>query len=200
MHSKLRMETKQIRDPGATPVGLKIREILLDKTLEMDPIVQTLLFVAARASVVPQIQKHLYVNDVMVLTDRWVYSTHVYQSVMGNISPEAVDELHRTFCANARPSAYVLLDCPVDQAEQRKRLAHVEAGTSEDRFEVKPLEWRTQLRGAYLAVAHKGLNNVPIAIVDGTGSPEIVARRVMTGLIEKCPAFARKIATALHNG
>jgi dTMP kinase len=183
-----------IRDPGQTPVSQKIREVLLDKTTTMHPLVQTLLFTAARAST---IWDGDFRQNPIVLADRWFYSTLAYQCILGGVSPDLVAELHHSFCQNVRPHAYVLVDCPAEMAEARKKQMFVASGGEADRFESKGLEWHDRLRNAYLDLAGQSGKKFlvsPVITVNGAATIDAAAQQVVSGLIEHCPPFAKLLA------
>jgi dTMP kinase len=96
------------RDPGGTPAGTKIRQILLDKSTPLTPEGQTMLFMAARAELCHLIQEQEKQHEV-VISDRWVLSTLAYQCHLQSVDRQFVLDLYRTVIRRS-PDVYVVID------------------------------------------------------------------------------------------
>lgn len=106
------------RDPGGSPAGSKIRSILLDKTVPLDPVSQLLLFSASRNELYKIIKEQLSQVDV-VISDRWLFSTLAYQChALGVDRDLAIDLYKRTI--GLFPSVYVVIDVDAETALARK--------------------------------------------------------------------------------
>lgn len=166
------------REPGGSAGAEDIRRLLL--TGEPDrwsPVTEVLLFTAARRDHLERTIRPALARGEAVLTDRFVDSTRVYQGLArdGGASMRAlVDDLHARVIG-IEPDRTLLID--IDPAEGLARAA-ARPG-AEARFEEMGLAFQQALRAAFLdlAAAHPGR----IRVIDGSGDPETVARRVQAG-------------------
>lgn len=132
-------------DPGTTKLGLAIRQLILDCDDPISPAAQMLLFSSARAELTQYIQQRVAAG-VVIICDRWVLSTLVYQTKLNNVDKNLVLEIfNKTSC---RPDLCILLDIDPSAAETRK--AHE---TRKDRYERESLATKQSMRAAYLEFA-----------------------------------------------
>ncbi len=137
-------------EPGGTPIGRKIREILLDKSnAEMDRHTELLLYFAARAQNVHEwILPHLARGGV-VLCDRFTDSTLAYQGGGRGFGEETVLALHRIACGTLQPDVTVYLDIDAETGLNRARTGRGNL----DRMDAQSLEFHRSVRAAYLRLA-----------------------------------------------
>ncbi len=162
----LGIEHVSCRDPGTTPLGTRIREVLLhsDDTLEISPMSEMLLYMAARAQMLEEIIKPALTANLPVVSDRFLLSTVAYQGYAGGLSPRDIMAVGCIVCADAMPNLVFLLDMPCVQAMAR-------VGGSYDRIESRGVGYQEKLRAGYLAEARK----MPeVVVVDANRPPEIV--------------------------
>jgi dTMP kinase len=157
------------REPGATQVGTKLRDILLDpSTGTLSPRTEALLYAADKAEhvdteIVPSLRR-----GAVVITDRFVDSTLAYQGAGRQLHTEDVERLARWSTADLRPHLTVLLDVPPEVG-----LARFE-GT--DRLEAEPLQFHQRVRDSFLALA--AFDEEHYTVVDASGDPEEIAAQV----------------------
>lgn len=132
-----------VREPGTTPLGEKLREILLDKTITCSPMTQALLFTAARA----ELTRVLHDSEA-TFCDRWVSSTYAYQGQ--EIGSAAVRDLH-DLSISRDPDLVVILDLSVVTAAARLKAS----GKSADRFESKPDEFFENASDGFRSYAYR---------------------------------------------
>jgi dTMP kinase len=193
VEEKLKRPTFYLRDPGATEASTAIRRILLDPKLPLTPLGQTLLFTAARCEAC-QLIKELDPSTI-ILADRWVWSTLAYQSEMGSVSPDLIKDLHLQYCREPEPTMCFLIDCDPAIAGQRKIDACQKANMPRDRFELKPLEWRMELRSAYERVAGRYYDWLPMMYkIDGEKPADVVAAYVRSAATQGSNEFAQALA------
>jgi dTMP kinase len=136
------------REPGATKIGEKIREILLDKNNnELSPNTELLLYLAARAQLIEEKLKKALAEYDVVLCDRFFDSTSVYQGVglgLGKTAFEAV----KKFSLGITPDLTLLLDVEPEIGLGRIKRA-------KDRIESRPISFHQKLRKGFLALAKK---------------------------------------------
>ena len=135
------------KEPGATEVGAKLRKLLLDKTLELDPISETFLLLADRIEHVRKIINPALEENKNILSDRYLDSTYAYQGAGRKINKEELDKLIKPLKFPI-PDLTIYLDLPVEEglmrAKGRDRL---------DRFEEEEIDFFERIRNSYLKIA-----------------------------------------------
>jgi dTMP kinase len=106
------------RDPGGTPAGDRIRRILLDPELPISPIAEMLLFQASRALLAEQVIRPAWSRGEIVVSDRFLLSTVVYQGYGGGLNPEEIWRLGERVTGGLLPLKTWVLDMPAEQAVQ----------------------------------------------------------------------------------
>jgi dTMP kinase len=142
----LGQKAELVADPGTTRIGTAIRHILLNNDDPISPAAQMLLFSAARAELAQHIND-LLAAGVVVICDRWLLSTYVYQGEINNISIDLISHIFSETSAN-RPDICFLLDLAPEDAKER-------VGRPGDRYERRCLEDQQRMREAYLRHAQE---------------------------------------------
>ncbi|MBT4921926.1 MAG: dTMP kinase [Rickettsiales bacterium] len=156
------------REPGGSPVGDKIRDILCKgKQDNMLPLTELLLFNASRLEHYDKLIKPKLEEGYIVICDRFIDSTYVYQYFAGNIAYPIFEGLNNLVLGNVKPDLTIVLDIDTDLAAKR----HEERDTDEDRFEKLPKEYHRLVRKGYLeiAVANPGRVKILNADTDSEG-------------------------------
>ncbi len=137
------------REPGGTPLGESIRQILLDhRNTAMASDTELLLMFAARAQHLAELIKPALARGDWVLSDRFTDATYAYQGSGRAISSERIGVLENWVQGTLRPDLTILLDVPVDVGLQRA----AERG-EKDRFEREQAEFFARVREGYLSLA-----------------------------------------------
>lgn len=135
-----------VREPGGTPLGDKIREILLGpEHTGMDTWAEALLYAAARAQLVKDVIKPAQIAGKIVLSDRYIDSSLVYQGMARGLGVERILDLNLGATGGLMPDLTFVLH--LDLEKSRERLAA--RGTAEDRIEGEPLEFHKQVEEGY---------------------------------------------------
>lgn len=138
------------REPGGTPVGEKLRSLVLDHgNGEIDAHTEALIFAASRAAHATQVIRPALSRGEIVLTDRYIDSSVAYQGAGRNLGLEAVRSLNEWATSGLQPHLTVLLD--VDPQLGRRRRTAGQA--AEDRLESEADEFHTRIREAFLSLA-----------------------------------------------
>lgn len=138
------------REPGGTPIGEKLRSLVLDHgNGHIDAHTEALIFAASRAAHAAQVIRPALDRGETVLTDRYIDSSVAYQGAGRNLGTDAVRSLNEWATSGLQPDLTVLLD--VDPAVGRQRRTAGDAG--EDRLESEADEFHTRIRGAFLDLA-----------------------------------------------
>lgn len=137
-------DVERFREPGGTSTGERIRDILLDRSLEIRPLCEMLLFMASRVQLLDlQIVPALN-NGKVVLLDRYWFSTYAYQGVAGDLGDRLV--IDQVALLNLRrPDVVIMLDGDPERLAARRRGAG-------DRIEDKGLEYQREVRIGYRAL------------------------------------------------
>jgi dTMP kinase len=166
------------REPGGTPTGEQIRQLLLDtKTSSLAPLAELALMFAARAQHIAEVILPGLAEGRVVLCDRFTDSTEAYQGGGRKLGSGAVLALHRILCGGLQPELTILMDsdvaASVDRARRRNRSHSVKNGrgtSDENRFEQESRAFFGRVRSAYLAIAKREPQRV--VVVDARGTPE----------------------------
>ncbi|MBW8805186.1 MAG: dTMP kinase [Catenulisporales bacterium] len=136
------------REPGGTPLGTKLREIVLDarNAGSISPRAEALLYAADRADHVERVVRPALARGAVVLTDRYLDSSLAYQGAGRALSPREVERLSRWATQGLMPDVTILLDLdPVTAATRRTGPA--------DRLELESVEFHRRVRDRYLELA-----------------------------------------------
>jgi dTMP kinase len=162
-------QTVLIREPGGTEAAERIRELLADPALELDPMAELLLFCAARADLVNRVIRPALESGRDVVADRFSDSSVAYQGAARGLGAGLVIGLCDTATDGLWPDLAVLI-----RLEPEAGLARAEGL---DRFEAEGVEFQGQVAGAYEEIATIASDR--FAAIDGSGSVEEVHARVL---------------------
>jgi dTMP kinase len=157
------IEVLVTREPGGTPVGEKIRAVLLDsRTSELSPRAELALMFGARAQHVEQVILPTLASGTWVLCDRFTDSTEAYQGGGRKLGSEPVLALHKLLCHDLQPDVTILMlsDVEASVARARRRnmaqgLATSESSPDENRFEQENRAFFQRVAAAYKAIAKR---------------------------------------------
>lgn len=170
--------TVQLREPGGTEPGERIRELLKDATVELDPRAELLLFCAARAELCARVVAPALARGADVVCDRFVDSTVAYQGIARGLGAATVEDLNALAIGGCVPDLTVLLRLDPELAERRGRRRRA-AGHRDgsDRFEAEGLELQRRVAAAYDELAARHPER--IAVLDADADPGLVHARVL---------------------
>ena len=171
-------ETLLLREPGGTPVGERLREVLKDASLELTPRSELLLFAAARAELVERVIKPALEAGRDVVCDRFVDSTVAYQGNARGLDIDLVDALNAGVVDGCMPDRTVLLRVGVSEAVGRT-VGRGGPRTS-DRFEREGPVFQERIAAAFDVIA--AVEQDRVVTVDAEGSVEEVHARVLEAL------------------
>jgi dTMP kinase len=162
-------DTVAIREPGGTDAAERIRELLADPSLDLDPFAELLLFSAARADLVSRVIRPALEAGKMVVADRFADSSVAYQGGARGLGTSHVLSLTDTVIDGLWPDLTLLLKVDPELGLGR--------ATSDDRFEAEGLDLQRAVAEAYEEIAIIASDRV--VVIDGTGSVDEVHERVM---------------------
>ncbi len=164
------------REPGGTPLGEKLRELLLDyKNDQMCDDTELLLMFAARAQHLAQIIEPALMADRWVLCDRFTDATYAYQGGGRGLDKQRIAQLEQWVQGERRPDLTVLLDVPVEIGMQRIS-TRVETNGQRDRFERERMEFFEKVRQTYLRRAQEYRDQY--RVIDASQSLETVQQQL----------------------
>jgi dTMP kinase len=167
-----------VREPGGTPIGESIRHLLKHSLESQDMTVETelLLFAASRAQLVRQTILPALHADQIVISDRFLDSTTVYQGVARMIPGQIVEVINRFAAGPRLPDVTFLLD--MDPGEAQKRLTRRPG--NRDRMEEQPQEFYEAVRRGYLDLAAECKER--ICLLDATKPEREIASEIQRNL------------------
>lgn len=161
---RLGREVVATREPGGTEIGEQIRNIIVhnSKGDEMCPETELLLFTAARAQLVREVIHPAISRGAIVLSDRYLDSSTVYQGIARNLAPEPVNQINRFAVGNVMPNLTLVIDVPTEVSLARVRQR---ASDLPDRMERENIEFYHKVRDGYLVLAKQWPERV--VVLDG---------------------------------
>ncbi len=169
------------REPGGTEIGEQIRNIIVHNSRgdEMCAETELLLFAASRAQLVREIIAPNLLKGVVVLCDRYIDSSTVYQGVARNLSRDPVQQINQFAVGNVLPDLTIVLDVPTGVSLNR---INQRASDLPNRMERENIDFYKKVRDGYLVLAR----SLPrrFFVVDGT-QPEDKVRRLIWAEVKK---------------
>lgn len=142
------------REPGGSPGAEAVRHVLLSGAAEtFGPAMEAILFAAARSDHVEQVIRPAVEKGRVVLCDRFLDSSRVYQGVTGNLDAGFMRALEAVAINGMMPDLTVILD--LDPALGLARAAERRGGETADRFEKETLDIHERRRQAFLDIAKR---------------------------------------------
>ena len=176
----------QLREPGGTDVGERVRTILLDKnSAGMTVRCEMLLFMASRAQLVEQRIAPALARGDLVLTDRFTASTYAYQGAGGGVPDADIASVASVSCGTITPDLTLVFDLCEEAAARRTGVAAASKAQSggslfADRMEERDRDFFAKVRKGYLDLARREPSRH--TIIDASGTPEQVWSLALTTL------------------
>jgi len=149
------------REPGGTAFGEALRDVALQKNIDVFPLSELLTIMAIRAQHVEELIMPALQDRTIVLCDRFVDASYAYQGYGRGIDLGIIETLNRLVTKGIRPNLTVLIDCAAGLGLKRKAKDH----RSLDRFEKENLSFHRKIRNAYLKLADEDQRR--FFVVDG---------------------------------
>lgn len=136
----------QTREPGGTPIGDEIRQVLHDlKNTAMHPHTETLLYAASRAQLVAQVIRPHLESGGIVVCDRYRDSTLAYQGYGHGLDLEALNSILAFATGNLTPDLTFYLDLSVEDGLKRRK----DAADDWNRMDAMAVEFHQRVRAGY---------------------------------------------------
>jgi dTMP kinase len=167
--------TVAIREPGGTEAAERIRELLADPALELEPLAELMLFLAARADLTERVIRPALEEGRVVVADRFSDSSVAYQGAARGLGVGEVIGLCEAATDGLWPDLTLLLRIDPETGLGR--------ADGEDRFEQEGLALQQQVAAAYEEIAIIASDRV--VVIDASGSVEEVHQRVLEAVDER---------------
>ena len=162
-------EPLHLREPGSTPLGERIRALLLSREIEIEPPSEALLFAAARRAMLDQLVAPALAAGRDVICERFHASTFAYQSIAGGLDEQQVLGMLRTWAGSPAPDLTVILDLEARDARLRR-------AAPTDRIEDRGLAFQEAVGRGYRRYAQLDTRT---QLIDAHASPEVIAARIL---------------------
>ena len=170
------LEVVTTREPGGTALGKRLRSVLLDPQIEVDPLAELLLFAADRAQHVRKLLRPAIESGSIVLSDRYADATAAYQGAGRSFTPEMIAQVIGIATGGLKPDLTLLFDLPVAECLARTvRRSDDENRT--DRLDSEDPAFHARVRDAYLRMA--AAEPERFRLIDATGSINETHERVV---------------------
>jgi dTMP kinase len=175
------------REPGGTPIGENIRDLLQFNAAAATMTAETelLLFEASRAQLVREVICPALDRGVIVISDRFFDSTTVYQGAARKLDRAMVEQLNALAVGDCRPGLTFVLDVDLATAQSRMNKTARRA----DRMEQQPKEFYEAVRVAYRELAKGEPNRV--MLIDGGQDADKIDNEIWKTLAERFPQFQK---------
>ncbi len=163
----LKKKVVVLREPGGTKISEAIRDILLDvKFKGMANNCEMLLYMSARAQLVEEVIKPALDKGQVVLCDRFLDSTFVYQGYGHGMDLKFIADVGKFATQGIKPSLTFIMD--IDAGEGLSRIKR-----AKDRIELRKIDYHNRVRQGYQALAKQEPRRVKLISVTGKGKEEI---------------------------
>ncbi|KPH08337.1 dTMP kinase [Rhizobium acidisoli] len=185
------------REPGGSPGAEAVRHVLLSGAAEaFGTRMEAILFAAARNDHVEEVIRPALAAGKIVLCDRFMDSSRVYQGVTGNLEPDFIETLQRIAINGVMPDCTVILDIPakigLERAQKRA------AADAPDRFEKERLETHEKRREAFLDIAVREPERCHV--INAMQSEEAIAAEIVAIVRQlMSPAGHARMPEAAHH-
>lgn len=166
-------------DPGGTPLGQELRQILLGHRFGLADAAEALLFMASRAQLVAEVIRPALAAGRIIVSDRFLLANVVYQGHGGQLDVEQLWQVGAFSTGGLEPDRTIVLDLPLEVAQARR-------SRPADRMESRPTEYHQRVRDGFLAEARRRPDRV--VVLDAT--PDVAAvqqtiRAAVAGLVDR---------------
>jgi dTMP kinase len=163
-------EVVTCRDPGSTPLGESVREILLHRhDLRIDRRSEMLLYMAARAQLVEEVIRPALAARKTIVCDRYLLANVVYQGHAGGLDATSLWEVGRIAVDGLMPDLTIVLDLPAEVAAQRLNRLR-------DRMEQQGAEFHARVREGFLIEAAQQPDR--IVVIDAAGPIDVIQQAI----------------------
>ncbi len=167
----------ETREPGGSPGAEAVRHVLLSGAAEaLGPKLEAVLFAAARSDHVENVIRPAVETGKIVLTDRFMDSSRVYQGVTGGLAPDFMAALERVTVNGMVPDLTIMLDIEPEEG-LRRASARRASGEAADRYEKEQVDIHRRRRDAFLEIAKAEPERC--VVIDASADEDTIAAAVL---------------------
>lgn len=163
-------------DPGGTEVGDRLRDVLLNYKGYLDPVTETLLFMASRAELVSKVIRPALEEGSVVISDRFLLSNVAYQGYAGGLGRQAIWDAGLVAVGDVLPDLTIILDLTVEKAASRRK-------AKPDRFEQRSDDYHRAVREGFLAEARRWPEKMKV--LDATLPIDEISNRICQLILDQ---------------
>ena len=176
------------REPGGTPIGDRIRAVVLDsRTHGLAPLAELALMFASRAQQIYENILPALDRGTWVICDRFTDSSEAYQGAGRELGSEGVLALHRVLCGSLQPDLTILMDsdvsASVNRARRRNQQQKADNKGDENRFETESRAFFTRVHDKYLEIAEREPQRV--ALIDARPPADATHAKIVQAVRER---------------
>ena len=169
------------REPGGTPLGERLRELLLHEAMDLET--ETLLMFAARREHIAQVILPALARGEVVISDRFTDATFAYQGGGRGVAFDKITQLERWVQGDLQPDFTLLFDVPLDVARARLTQRAAQMQEALDKFEQESFGFFKRTREAYLQRAEQSPQRM--AVIDSTRSLDEVKAQIRAAIVAR---------------
>jgi dTMP kinase len=174
------------REPGGTPVGERIRAILLATSTEkLAPLAELALIYAARAQHLAEVVRPALARGEIVVSDRYNDASMAYQGYGRGLGTADVRAFDRIICGRTQPDLTIILDLDPEHALARAQGRETRRKSRRGRFEAQGLKFHQRVRAGYLAIARGAPGRAKVVRAD---QPVGEVQSAIRKLVDECLA------------
>ena len=175
------------KEPGGTVVADRIRAILLDTAMKIDPVAELFLFAASRRQHVMEVIRPALAQGRVVICDRFTDATLAYQGFGRLLDLDKLRGLNEWATDGLHPDLTLIFDLPEEIGLTRARSRNTTAPVDEGRFELEDLRFHRRVREGYLALAAAAPQRY--GVIDASATPDEVFAGVVDVLRKRAPGI-----------
>ena len=162
------------REPGGTRIGEAIRSVILNpEYTEMDQMTEAMLYAASRAQHVAEKIKPAMAEGYIVLLDRFLDSSLVYQGIARGMTIETIEAINQFATGGLQPDATIMVYIDYEEGLRRKK----QQNGSLDRMEAEQDNFHRRVNEGYLQLAHRYPER--IQLIDGARDPQTIHQDIL---------------------
>ena len=178
--SHLRMLGREVvttREPGGTPLGTRLRKLLLDTDEQVDPLAELLLYAADRAQHVRTLVRPALESGHVVVSDRYADATVAYQGAGRGFPDEIISDVVALATGGLMPDLTFIFDLTVDESQRRASRRTRKGNKQHDRLDAEDAAFHARVRDAYLRIA--AADPTRVRVIDASGSVQETHAQVL---------------------
>ena len=165
------------RQNHRTPLGTRLRKLLLDTDEQVDPLAELLLYAADRAQHVRTLVRPALESGHVVVSDRYADATVAYQGAGRGFPDEIISDVVALATGGLMPDLTFIFDLTVDESQRRAARRTRKGNKQHDRLDAEDAAFHARVRDAYLRIA--AADPIRVRVIDASGSVQETHAQVL---------------------